>query len=172
MEAIIAVDMFGGISKNNVIPWNSKKDIRFFYNKTVNNVIIMGKTTFISLPKTNKPLKNRLNVVITNTPHLYTNTPYLIHTNNTDIFLDIISNKDKYTQLYPYLNKNFALFVIGGKQIYEKYMLNCSIYWITYVKQDYECDLTFNLEIFNKHFNKDTLVYEDNDIKIEKYIKN
>ena len=56
MESIIAIDFLGGIGKNNSIPWHSKTDIKFFLNKTIYNIVIMGKNTFLSLPE-NKPLK-------------------------------------------------------------------------------------------------------------------
>ena len=64
MEAILATDINFGISKDGIIPWKSKKDMRFFFNKTKNNVVIMGKTTYFSLPEQFRPLKDRLNIVI------------------------------------------------------------------------------------------------------------
>lgn len=67
MEAIYAVDLNNGLSKNEIIPWNSKKDLNFFLDKTKHNVVIMGKNTYFSLPC--RPLKNRLNVVLTSNPN-------------------------------------------------------------------------------------------------------
>ena len=43
MEAILATDINFGISKDGIIPWKSKKDMRFFFNKTKNNVVIKFK---------------------------------------------------------------------------------------------------------------------------------
>lgn len=40
-------------------------------NKTKKNVVIMGKNTYFSLPEQNRPLKNRLNIVLTNHPDQY-----------------------------------------------------------------------------------------------------
>ena len=65
MEAILATDMSGGLSKDDLIPWKSKKDMQFFYQKTKNNIVIMGRSTYFSLPKNIRPLKNRLNIVLT-----------------------------------------------------------------------------------------------------------
>ena len=60
MEAIYAIDLNNGLSKEGIIPWKSKKDLKFFQKKTINNVVIMGKNTYFSLPDEVKPLKNRL----------------------------------------------------------------------------------------------------------------
>ena len=34
MEAILAIDINFDISKDGKLPWKSKKDMRFFFNKT------------------------------------------------------------------------------------------------------------------------------------------
>jgi dihydrofolate reductase len=66
MEAIYAVDCNNGLSKDGIIPWHSKKDLKFFMNMTKNNVVIMGRNTYFSLPK--RPLKDRLNIILTSKP--------------------------------------------------------------------------------------------------------
>jgi dihydrofolate reductase len=71
MESIYAIDSHNGLSKNRTLPWKSKTDMLFFRNKTKNNIVIMGKNTFFSLPIEHRPLKNRLNIVLTSKPHLY-----------------------------------------------------------------------------------------------------
>jgi dihydrofolate reductase len=42
MEAIYAIDSKGGIGLNGSIPWNSTKDLKFFYQKTKSNIVIIG----------------------------------------------------------------------------------------------------------------------------------
>ena len=121
MEAIYAIDSNNGLAKNGIIPWISKKDMLFFQNKTKNNVVIMGKNTYFSIPNENRPLKNRLNIVLTSTPHLYEESNVLF-TNNTDLYKDILTNKHKYIEIYKYLHNNFKIFFIGGKTIYDKYI--------------------------------------------------
>jgi dihydrofolate reductase len=64
METIYAIDTNNGLSKNGAIPWKSKTDMSFFINKTINNIVIMGKNTFFSIPKQHRPLKNRFNIVL------------------------------------------------------------------------------------------------------------
>jgi len=53
----------GAIGKDNTIPWHAPEDLKFFQRETYGGAIIMGRNTWESLPF--KPLKNRLNIVIT-----------------------------------------------------------------------------------------------------------
>jgi len=72
VEAILAIDLLNGLAKNEKIPWKSKTDMIFFKNKTLENTVIMGSKTLLSLPNS-KPLKNRINIVITNEKEKYSN---------------------------------------------------------------------------------------------------
>jgi dihydrofolate reductase len=65
IKLIAAVDIKFGISKGGEIPWSFPQDLRFFYQKTKNSVVVMGKNTFFSLR--NRPLKDRINCVISTT---------------------------------------------------------------------------------------------------------
>ena len=172
MEAILATDINFGISKDGIIPWKSKKDMRFFFNKTKNNVVIMGKTTYFSLPEQFRPLKDRLNIVLTSKPSQYminTQHPNLIFTDDDTINFHIKENREKFLDIYPFLSSNFKIFIIGGKQIYEKYISLCSTVWVTTIKKNYSCDLFFNYE-YNQQF-KDELVEEDDELKIVEWKK-
>jgi dihydrofolate reductase len=147
-----------------------KKDLSFFFKKTKNNVIIMGKNTFLSLPINVRPLKDRLNIVLTSNPDLCLNdkNENIIFTNNDQIHNIILSNRDKYLNLYPYLNKDFIIFFIGGKQIYEKCIPLCETVWVTQIKKDYNCNLILNYNFINY---KEDIYDEDYELKIIKYIK-
>ena len=61
---ITAIDSKSGIGKNNSLPWNLRKDIIYFLETTTGNIVIMGKNTWNSIPIKFKPLKNRINIVI------------------------------------------------------------------------------------------------------------
>jgi len=65
LQAILATDINFGIAKNGNIPWKNSIDMNFFKMKTINNIVIMGSNTLLSLPLS-KPLKNRYNIVLTN----------------------------------------------------------------------------------------------------------
>jgi dihydrofolate reductase len=169
MEAILATDINFGISKDGVIPWKSKKDMRFFFNKTKNNVVIMGKTTYFSLPEQFRPLKDRLNIVLSRTHSLDVSNNNLIFTDDDTVIFYINQNRDEFLKKYTFLSSNFKIFIIGGKQIYEKYIPLCSTVWVTTIKKDYSCDLFFNYEYYQQF--KDELVEEDDELKIVEWKK-
>jgi dihydrofolate reductase len=186
MEAILATDISGGIAREGIIPWKSKKDMKFFLQKTQNNVVIMGKNTFLSLPEAHRPLKNRLNIVLTRDPYYYINNPEymqhsnLIFTDDENIHNYIQQNRVKiyeiYAEIMPVLSSNFKIFFIGGKQIYEKYIPLCETVWHTTIKRDWSCDLFFNYDYQNLFkaklpLVKAELVEEDDELKIVEWKK-
>jgi len=173
MEAIVAIDLYNGISKNGLIPWTSKKDMTHFYKKTIGNIVIMGKNTYFSIPEERRPLKNRLNIVLTSQPHLYQDisNSNVIFTNDDGLYIDFFNSPDKYRDVFSFLNENFKVFVIGGKQIYEKLIPLCQTIWLTQIKKDYNCDL-FLKNVYN--FNNKMMVTEidnDDELIIYKYEK-
>jgi len=172
MEAIYAVDIKNGLSKLGIIPWYSKKDLNFFMNITKNNVVIMGRKTYFSLPK--RPLKDRLNIVLTNKPldFAFDETKDLLNiifTNNDRIHDSILNNRENFTKTYSFLSSNFKIFFIGGKNIYEKFIPLCERVWFTQIKKDYSCDLFLNYD-YSKQF-KEEFIEEDDELKIVKYEK-
>lgn len=175
MEAILATDINSGISKDGVIPWKSKKDMRFFFNKTKNNVVIMGRSTYFTLPEQYRPLKDRLNVVLTRDPdqfmYLKENIEHrnLFFTNDDKIFDSILNNREKYLGMCPALSRDFVIYIIGGKQIYEKYITLCDRVWLTTIKKDYSCDLFFNYD-YSELF-KERIEDDDDELKIIEYNK-
>ena len=66
IKAILAIDDEGGVSKDGSMPWpKNSNDLKWFKNHTLNNVVIMGKLTWID-PFIPTPLKDRINVLVTN----------------------------------------------------------------------------------------------------------
>ena len=64
MKLIVACDPKGGIGYNNKLPWsNIQGDLPRFKHLTANQVVVMGRNTWESLPK--KPLLGRLNFIVT-----------------------------------------------------------------------------------------------------------
>ena len=69
---IVAVDSKNGIGKNNGLSWRLKEDMKHFRTLTlggfkdfgIQNVVIMGRKTYESIPPKFRPLPNRLNIVI------------------------------------------------------------------------------------------------------------
>ena len=153
IEAIVAFDSNKGIAKDGVLPWSIKEDMAFFKEKTIGNIVIMGLNTFLSIPSRFRPLKDRLNIVLTSRYDHY-NELYkgskenVIFTDNQYYYHQILSCPDIYTNKYKYLNNNIdkqlSIFIIGGKQVYTRYLPICSTIWVSQLKNCYDCDLFLN----------------------------
>lgn len=70
-KSILKVKLIVAASENNVIgvkndlPWHLPDDMNFFKSKTKNSVVIMGKNNYLSIPEKFRPLKNRINIILT-----------------------------------------------------------------------------------------------------------
>jgi dihydrofolate reductase/thymidylate synthase len=140
--AIVAYDSNLGIGKNGTIPWKLPEDMRQFKQRTLGNVVIMGRKTYESI---GKPLPNRVNLIISRTLEKVDDNKQddTKDTNNCKIFktpLDCVR--------YCTNNKAFKdkkLFVIGGADIYKWFYENEFIKdaYITEVSGNYNCDVHF-----------------------------
>lgn len=112
MECIVAVGKNLGISTVYDIPWKIKEDMKFFREKTEDNIVIMGWNTFLSLQM--KPLPNRMNIVLT-TKHFAPNNdnPNLVICNIDYCMKLLSSNSIRYSK---------KIFVIGGEQVYKLFL--------------------------------------------------
>jgi dihydrofolate reductase len=168
-EAIVAMDENNGIAKQGKIPWKSKIDMQFFKNKTINNIVVMGFNTLLSLPNS-APLKDRLNIVITrkNRQDLSEKYQNLMFMNEQQL-LQFVKNPELYlSKVYNplfYLNPEYKIYLIGGEQIYNIFCPFCSVIWITKIKSKYNCDLIFSYNVSN--YDK-TIEYEDDELVIFK----
>ena len=155
VEAILAIDSNNGLAKDGKIPWKSKIDMKFFKNKTINNVIVMGSKTLLSLPKS-EPLKDRINIVVTNEYNKYLNN-YSKYDNIWFV------NHTHVLNILKHCYKDKTIFIIGGSQIYNLLLPYCSTIWLTRIKIDYDCDLCFNynIEELTKRVN-----YDDDELQI------
>jgi len=160
LEAILAIDKNFGIAKNGNLPWKSKTDMVFFKKQTINNFVIMGSKTLLSLPNS-QPLKNRTNIIVTNNKEkflkIYNNNDVPIFFYNFEETLKIINE-----------NKNDKFFIIGGKEIYNLFLHFCSCVWLTKFKRDYNCDLTLESEFNQLCIIEKNLIYDDNELEIFK----
>lgn len=88
-------------------------DLANFKRQTLNNVVIMGRKTYESLPN-GEPLKNRINVIITSDKEFGVNSDfdnvYIVHSIEDAVELCEAFFNDK------------ELFVIGGGNIYRQFM--------------------------------------------------
>ena len=62
---IVARSRNGAIGRDGDMPWHLPEDLAFFQRETKGGAVIMGRRTWFSLPEQYRPLKNRLNLVVT-----------------------------------------------------------------------------------------------------------
>lgn len=62
LHLIVASDPYGLVGVGQRLPWNVPEELRHFKDITTGGVVIMGRNTFLGLPKF--PLPNRVNVVL------------------------------------------------------------------------------------------------------------
>ena len=59
---IVAIADNNAIGVKGDLPWHISEDLKYFKRKTKGHPVIMGRTTYFSLPK--RPLPNRKNIVL------------------------------------------------------------------------------------------------------------
>lgn len=123
------------VAKNNSIgltgdlPWNIPEDLKFFKQKTLNKVIIMGRKTFESL---GKPLPKRLNIVISRNTHFSVPSNVLLCSSLEAAY--------KICETTDLTNYDPEIFIIGGGQIYKQSMSKVKFIYLTRIHQQYTGD--------------------------------
>ena len=127
-QLILATDSNNGIGYKGALPWpKHKKDMAFFRTKTVNNIVIMGRKTWESLPVEHRPLKDRINIVLTSDTTMVSTS--------SDVYFDhsIIEVMIRVKQLTK--GNGMEVFVIGGTTLYTQF-LNMRLVdkiWLCYI---------------------------------------
>ena len=142
-KIVVAYDSSRGIGNNNELPWDIPEDIRHFKeltlcvkNENKKNVVIMGRNTYESIHQKYRPLKDRINIVLSRSMKPVENIENLIILDSINKVLDYI-NKNK--------KKIETSYVIGGESIYKQLLdrhLISDIY-ATEIKRVCKCDTFF-----------------------------
>lgn len=150
MELIVAKNNQNAIGKNGDLMWNLPKDLQRFRKLTQNQIVVMGRKTYDSLP--GGPLKNRINVIITRNPNKY-------HQNVKDVYF--ISLSESHRILMDLQERSHkTIFIMGGSDIYKYFYPQCNILHITEVDNDEEGDTYF--PISNKQISEDhAITYQE-----------
>lgn len=108
MEKIIiaAVSKNRVIGRDGIIPWHIKEELKHFKNTTTGFPVLMGKKTWESI---NKPLENRINIILTKNPGFSFSHPNVVICNS---ILDALSWCEE--------NNYSKVFIIGGEQVFEE----------------------------------------------------
>jgi len=157
---IAAMDAKNGIGANNKIPWNIPEDLKYFQDvtksKTKQNVVIMGKNTWFSLPKKFRPLKERINLIISSQPEKI---------DDHDLIYSSLQSALNYCQS---LDSNILgeIFIIGGQRMYEEGIQHpdCQKLYLTEIKKSFPCEVFFPKVDRTKFFlESQSLIYGSKD---------
>ena len=175
-KIIVCVDSNNGIGKSNSLPWTIKEDMLFFKKKTLEiknknkkNCVIMGRKTYQSIPKRFRPLKNRINIVLSksNVIEDEENENFKIFQELDDVLTFVKKNKKKIENCY----------VIGGSSIYKLFIERDIVndFYINSVNKDYECDIFFpevNLNNYKLNSTNSIVVNNSDILTFQHYIFN
>jgi dihydrofolate reductase len=139
IKIVVATSNNGVIGKDNKLLWKQSEDLKRFKSLTLGQKVVMGRKTYESI---GKPLPNRDNYVITRS-------------------LNEIE-ECKLLKSFEEVNKlEGDIFIIGGGEIYEKFITFAEEIYLTIIDCDVDGDTFFNLdsnewiEISSESFKKD-----------------
>ena len=132
ISIIVAISKNQVIGKNNQLIWNLPKDMKYFMDTTMNTTVIMGRKNYESIPKKYRPLKNRNNIIITRNKSYKAEGCLVV--NSVEESLESLRNVE-----------NKEVFVIGGGEIYKKFLEKGLIdrMYITHIDEQFDGDTFF-----------------------------
>lgn len=148
VKLIACVDSKFGISKAGQIPWSFKKDLEFFRKQTLNQTVVMGRKTWLTLP--NLFLDKRVNCVLSRSSDKYIESEK--HIRNLEFFSELETALEKYPEAW----------IIGGAEIYN-YALESKLVdyaLITFVKRNFGADI-FLQKKHLKSFRKNVILEKE-----------
>lgn len=136
ISAIVAVNNDWGIGFNGELLERIPEDLKYFKKLTENNVVVMGRKTWESLPKREvmPKLPNRLNIIISNT---------LNQDNGIKVREAVKGRLTLAMSLEHFINKFLFtrkdnVFIIGGGQIYKELLPYCDKVYVTKIFKSHE----------------------------------
>lgn len=138
MKAIVAVTKDWGIGKDNQLLVSIPEDMKFFRTKTAGAIVIMGRKTLESFPG-KKPLKNRVNIVITRDKTYAPDGVVTVH----DVEEAVKRAAKIQEQDLLEDGSKRDIFVIGGASIYEQMADLCDTIYVTRMDTVCEADAFF-----------------------------
>jgi dihydrofolate reductase/thymidylate synthase len=128
-----------GIGYQNKLPWNISEDLKQFKQVTKNSTVVMGRNTWESIPINKRPLKDRINVIVSSKDNiLKSENVIIIHPDNLDIACQ------------EWL-KTSNVFIIGGERLYNKFVGIADYIYATLIEKQFECDVFFPIKRFGEY---------------------
>ena len=134
------------IGKGNSLPWKLPADMERFRKLTSGKPVIMGRKTFESI---GKPLRNRKNIILSRDKNYKAEGCTIVHT-----VQDALKAAEGAQEAM----------VIGGEQVFQKFLPMANRMYLTYIDKDFEGDAYF--PEFDKNEWKETSREEHADNKL------
>lgn len=157
--AVAACDVNGVIGNKGSVPWNEPEELEHFYQTIRNHPIIMGYSTYLTLP-----------------PKIFQNRYALVLTKQHKVFQNHVISIASLAELEAFYRKHAELlkepnFVIGGEKIFDLFFHHHLIHTVilTHLEASYTGDAYFPLH-YLKDFNREVLQNVDR-FSIVKYTK-
>jgi dihydrofolate reductase len=133
---IVAADEARGIGRAGALPWRLPGDMAYYKRKTseapagMQNAVVMGRRTFESIPAKFRPLKQRLNVVLSREPSYAPEG--VLRAASLEQALSLLEARADVAHV----------FVVGGAELYREALLHpaCSQVLLTRVHARFDCD--------------------------------
>ncbi|MNV36852.1 Dihydrofolate reductase [compost metagenome] len=122
------------LGKNNDLIWNIPSDLKFFKEKTSGKTIVMGRNTFLSLPKI---LPNRKHIILSDTE---------IDSVKDEEAITVVTSIEAVDSI---CNNIGEVYIIGGASIYSQFINKSSKMYLTEID-----DTSLDADVFFPKFNK------------------
>lgn len=119
---IAAISKDYSLGNDNKLLFHISDDLKYFKEKTTNNIVVMGRKTYESI---GKALPNRINIVLTRNKDYKLDDAFII--NDKKSLYDFI-NKEEY--------KHKLVYIIGGGEIYNQFIKDVTYIILTEVHSD------------------------------------
>lgn len=130
-----AEDENGLIGREGQLPWHLPNEMKHFVKVTTGDVVVMGRKTYESIP--NRPLKNRLNIVLTRNKNYEADGAIVCHT------------KEEVMEAVKDVKK--PVHIIGGVSLFEMFLDEVNLLYRTIVYDTFEGD-TYMPDLDYKYF--------------------
>ena len=125
LTIIVVTDRYGGIAREGGFPWHCPADLKFFRTMTETSPMIMGRTTWDTLPI---GVKARRCIVL-----------------SRDFLVPAWRNtKSVHETIRMALDATENMYVIGGESIYRQFLPYCGIIYRTIIPHNFHCDQSFS----------------------------
>jgi dihydrofolate reductase len=157
LSAVVAVTPSYGIGNLGSLPWGNSlpSDLAYFrkittstIDKTKKNAVIMGRLTWLGIPEKNRPLKGRVNIVLTgNKEWAESSLPNgVFAAANLKDAMNLIENEESIRGSIE------TAVVVGGVQLFEESILDqmCDTYHVTKIDTEFDCDTILTQKTIEK----------------------